>query len=280
NRASDITITTFHDWNDFASRVYSTLVRPDRNSAAVYKKAVELNGPNNLGNQSFGLERAYEFVSEKIATVDLPLGATGLVSRPANEILDSGYATPMDKCVLLNALSGFAELSTNLALIQSPSAHDTAGMPRPSAFDHVIAVAFPGHFKGVWMDVSLGVAPFGLVQGQLRGRPALVLSSNSDTQAWQKVTDELPFPAFQDVAIQAKIGSDGTLESKVRYRMRGDNELLLRVAFHQSPREKWNEVAQLLSLSDGFRGKVEKVSASDPYATKDPFTLEYEITQP
>jgi hypothetical protein len=62
--------------------------------------------------------------------------------------------------------------------------------------------------------------------------------------------------------------------------MRGDNELLLRVAFHQAPREKWNEVAQLLALSDGFRGKITNVSASDPYATKEPFTVEYEITQP
>jgi hypothetical protein len=62
--------------------------------------------------------------------------------------------------------------------------------------------------------------------------------------------------------------------------MRGANELTLRVAFHQSPREKWNEVAQLLALSDGFRGKIENVTASDPYATKDPFTVEYEISQP
>jgi hypothetical protein len=62
--------------------------------------------------------------------------------------------------------------------------------------------------------------------------------------------------------------------------MRGDNELLLRVAFHQSPKEKWREVAQLLALSDGFRGKITNVDASDPYATKTPFTVEYEITQP
>jgi hypothetical protein len=62
--------------------------------------------------------------------------------------------------------------------------------------------------------------------------------------------------------------------------MRGDNELLLRVAFHQSPKEKWKDVAQLLALSDGFRGKITNVTASDPYATKAPFTVEYEITQP
>jgi hypothetical protein len=39
-------------------------------------------------------------------------------------------------------------------------------------------------------------------------------------------------------------------------------------------------VAQLLALSDGFRGKVTNVTASDPYATKEAFTVEYEITQP
>src|SRR6266853_671673 len=62
--------------------------------------------------------------------------------------------------------------------------------------------------------------------------------------------------------------------------MRGDNELLLRVAFHQTLKEKWNELAQLLSISDGFRGQVTSVTASDPYATGEPFTLDYEITQP
>jgi len=62
--------------------------------------------------------------------------------------------------------------------------------------------------------------------------------------------------------------------------MRGDNELLLRVAFHQSPREQWNKLAQLLSLSDGFRGQVTSVSASEPGATHEPFTVEYEIAQP
>src|SRR5258708_26787147 len=62
--------------------------------------------------------------------------------------------------------------------------------------------------------------------------------------------------------------------------MRGGNELLLRIAFHQSPKDKWKELAQLLSLSDGFRGQVTSVTASDPYATKEPFTVDYEITQP
>ena len=38
-------------------------------------------------------------------------------------------------------------------------------------------------------------------------------------------------------------------------------------------------MAGLLALSDGFRGQVTSVNVSDPMATRDPFTVEYEITQ-
>jgi len=62
--------------------------------------------------------------------------------------------------------------------------------------------------------------------------------------------------------------------------MRGDNELVLRLAFHQSQKTDGRSLPQLLSISDGFRGQVTSVTASDPYATREPFTLDYEITQP
>jgi hypothetical protein len=81
------------------------------------------------------------------------------------------------------------------------------------------------------------------------------------------------------VHVEASLGADGKLTAKVKYKMRGDNELLLRLAFHQSPRDKWKNVAQILSLSDGFRGQITAVDASDPMATHDPFTVDYEISQ-
>jgi hypothetical protein len=90
----------------------------------------------------------------------------------------------------------------------------------------------------------------------------------------------IPFPAVQKVVIDAILTADGNLSAKAHYSMRGDNELLLRVAFHQSAKDKWKDLAQLLSISDGFRGQVTSVTASDPYATKEPFTVDYEITQP
>ncbi len=71
----------------------------------------------------------------------------------------------------------------------------------------------------------------------------------------------------------------GQLTAKVKYVLRGENELLLRVAFHQAPKEKWKDIGTLLAISDGFRGQVTSAEASDPLATDEPFTVEYEITQ-
>jgi hypothetical protein len=135
-----------------------------------------------------------------------------------------------------------------------------------------------------WLDPSLEVAPFGLIPAS-SGKCAFVLNRyfivmDSTAQEWRPLRTHLPFASTQHVQVDATIGSEGTLSARVHYAMRGDNELLLRVAFHQSPKEKWKDVAQLLALSDGFRGKVVNVSSSDPYATREPFTVEYEISQP
>jgi hypothetical protein len=99
-------------------------------------------------------------------------------------------------------------------------------------------------------------------------------------ELWEKVPAAPPYESTQKVTIEANINHEGVLSAKVRYNLRGDNELLLRVAFHQTPKNKWKDVAQLLAISDGFRGQITNVTASDPYATKEPFTVEYEISQP
>jgi Domain of Unknown Function with PDB structure (DUF3857) len=232
--------------------------------------------PSKLGK----LEAIYDFVSQKIRTVDLSLGATGFVARSATEILRSGYATPEDKYVLLAGLAAAVKLDATAALT---GYCNKQGLARPSAFKHLLVSVSDGK-QVFWLDPSLEVAPFGLIPPS-SGSCAFVLNRdfyalNSSGHEWQPVNFQPLFSSTQRVNINASLAADGTLNAKVQYAMRGDNELLLRLAFHQAPKEKWKEVAQLLALSDGFRGKVTNVSTSDPYATKDPFTVEYEITQP
>jgi hypothetical protein len=130
-----------------------------------------------------------------------------------------------------------------------------------------------------WLDLNTEVAPYCVIPPEFRKKNALVVGP-AVTELWRLVNTGLPFPAVQKVVIDASLATDGKLTAKVHYSLRGDNELLLRVAFHRAPKEKWKDLAQLLSLSDGFRGKVNGVTASDPYATREPFTVDYEITMP
>src|SRR3982074_3036281 len=157
------------------------------------------------------------------------------------------------------------------------------GVPLALVFTHLLISA--GNDKVTfWLDPSLEVAPFGVIARPAKGCVFLLerefYAMNSTGHEWQTISPHLPFASFQRVQVNANLTAEGSLEAKVHYSMRGENELLLRITFHQSPREKWKEVAQLLALSDGFRGKVTSVTASDPYATKEPFSVEYEITQP
>jgi hypothetical protein len=138
--------------------------------------------------------------------------------------------------------------------------------------------------KSLWLDPSLEVAPFGAVPPN-SGKCAFLLNwqfyeMNSTGHEWKPLKIKQPFPSVQKVLVNAHLDAEGALSAKVRYTLRGDNELLLRVAFHKTAKEKWKEVAQLLAISDGFRGEIQNVTASDPYATKEPFAVEYEIIQP
>jgi hypothetical protein len=248
----------------------------------------------NTGASGTTLEDAYDFVSQKVVTVDLPVGATGFRLRSAKDVLDSGYATPEEKCMLLAAFARAPEQASRPAhanrkptigvQIVFPASRWVSEEPiRPSMLEQPLVV-ISDHKKLFALDPSLEVAPFAFIPSRLHGKRALslTLADYGDYQGPRMIELPLalPFRAFQRVNTTASIDADGALSAQVSYALRGDNEFLLRETFHQSPREKWGEVAQLLALSDGFRGNITNVSASDPYATREPFTVEYEITQP
>jgi uncharacterized protein DUF3857 len=272
---SDVVVSTFGSWSDLALAMGG--------SSTISRSTADLERLREAAHITYGPDPAkaiYEFISKKITTVDLPFGDvyTG-PSRNAFDTLSSGYGTPYAKTILFEELGAIFRFRTQRLFFLSASSPEKE-LPRPTVFSRLLIQVDDGD-RHTFFDPSVEVAPFGLIGATLRGRTAFRLRRCAyDANCWTTLSSDPPFASSQRVQVTAVIAASGELTAKVNYTMRGDNELLLRVAFHQSPREKWNEVAQLLSLSDGFRGKIEKVSASDPYATKDPFTVEYEISQP
>jgi len=273
----DVVLTTFSSWAALSTRLSLCMSRNAEDAGAIQKKEKDLL---TEGGQRNPLESIYDFVSQKITTVDLPLDAAGYRARAPEEVLASGYASPLDKIVLFGAILREMKISFDPLLVPAAT-NSQEQLPRPNVFGSVLLRAAYGGNIYI-LEPDLEVAPFGTVRGDIRGKSVLAVDenlANSTDIPWVKAPNDLPFPSLQNVAVIASLDSDGTLSAKVKYALRGDNELLLRVAFHQTAKEKWEDVAGLLALSDGFRGQVTSVNVSDPMATKDPFTVEYEITQ-
>jgi len=286
--APDLVIATFTTWNALSEKIDKEMQSPADDASQIGTKARELTA-SSKGHEA-SLEVIYDFVSTKIATVDLPLGSTLFKTRPPTEILSSKVATAEDKFALFAALAHAAGMPA-VALLAGASADTENRPPTPTPFTHLIVGSFAME-RSFWLDPSVEVAPFGLIPSNLQGQNALQIKNWTklasaaplgkliQDHVWQKLVQGLPFTSSQNVSVGAALASTGDLSARVRYILRGNNELLLRVAFHKTPKEKWKDVAQMLALSDGFRGQITNVTASDPYATKEPFAVEYEISQP
>jgi len=291
SKEPDLALTSYASWEALAARLSQGQLLPGEVSDSVRKKAQALVQGSNGKNKDKRFEPMYEFVSQQIEDVEIPLTAVGFRARSAEETLQSGYGTPLDKFVLLRAFAQSSE-GRDYAIFAGGEAKFSERLPSPNLLTNLIQeLQFypalpPGQACGdcdffVWLDPTVVVAPFGVVRSSLRGKTGLFLKTGDlfwNEKTWERIPNNLPFAAKQSVNVTASISADGDLHAKVNYLMRGDNELQLREVFHQTPKERWKEVAGLLAFSDGFRGTITNVTASDPMMTKDPFTVEYEIT--
>lgn len=290
---ADIMLTSYESWLHLSHQM-SKVVEPSSDpDDRVQSKALELT--KTLRTDKAKLEGLCGFVTKGLRSVDLPLGATGFRTRSPGEILETGYGIAEDKFALLASLAWSLGWESHIALFGREE-NLSIQAPRPSLFVNsavLIHIPAPAHKNAdgtytvcdhcgedFWFAPAMEVAPFGAMPASLRGRQAFVVNYMFDIRPFVISPKELPFPSRQSVNVEGSISSEGTLHASVRYIMRGDNELVLREAFHQTAKEGWNEVAGLLALADGFRGEITKVTASDPMETKEPFTVEYEITQP
>jgi uncharacterized protein DUF3857 len=270
----DVVITTFLSWGQLTARL-----RQRMNTWFTTSFWAESLKRIGAAREPVPVAQLYEFVSSKITTIDLPLDFA-LPFRGASEIFTSGYGRPEEKLELLYVLDGQNSPKHVSYCLYSRDNSAERKLPRPSLFSGML-LELEGPSGTLYLDPSLEVAPFGMIRADIRNKRALMLDrcKGDESSCWTTITNNLPFPSLQRVGVDATLNADGRLTAKVHYSMRGDNELILRAAFHHTPKERWKEVGQLLSITDGFRGQVTGVTASDPYATKDPFTVEYELDQ-
>jgi tetratricopeptide (TPR) repeat protein len=121
------------------------------------------------------------------------------------------------------------------------------------------------------------VAPFRLLASPLRDKSALLVPADGSGQLVKTPADP-PFVSTQDVHIEGEVSDLGKLTAHAHYTLRGDTELVLRLAFHKTPDAQWTELGQTILSLDGIQGEVNSVKPSNPLETKDPFTLDIAFT--
>src|SRR5262252_8287446 len=273
----DVQLTTFETWEQIG-RWYASLEKDRRApSPEVRAKAQDLT--HGLNTDIAKTEALYDFVAKNFRYVSLSLGVGRYQPHAAGDVLHDQYGDCKDKHTLLASLLEAEGLHANSVLINSSRKLDP-DLPSPSQFDHVITM-LPMDGNEVWMDTTSEVAPFRLLAYSLRKKQALVIPpatmANAPAPHLAETPADTPMPDSESSEITGKINEIGKLEAHVSYEFRGDEELLLRSVFRRVPQANWQRVAE--NINAGLGGDVTNLKVSDPAATKEPFTLSYDVSR-
>ncbi len=270
----DVQLTTFVSWEQIG-RWYASLEKDRRApSPEVRAKADELT--KGLNTQLDKVEGLYDFVAKNFRYVSLSLGVGRYQPHAAGDVLHDQYGDCKDKHTLLASLLEAEGLHASSVLINSSRKLDP-DVPSPSQFDHVITMLPMGHDE-VWMDTTAEVAPFRLLAFSLRNKLALVIPADGSTPHLEETPADTPMPDSEISDIDGKVNEIGKLEAHVHYTFRGDEELLLRSVFRRVPEAQWQRVVE--NVNAGMGGDVTNLKISDPAATREPFTMSYDVAKP
>jgi len=271
----DIQLTTFVSWEQIG-RWYAGLEKDRRApSPEVRAKADELT--KGLNNDLDKVQALYDFVAKNFRYVSLSLGVGRYQPHAAGDVLHNQYGDCKDKHTLLASLLEAEGMHASSVLINSSRKLDP-DVPSPSQFDHVITMLpMTTPNEEVWMDTTSEVAPFRLLAYTLRKKLALVIPA-SGTPHLEETPADTPMPDSEIAEVDGKINEIGKFEAHVHYTFRGDEELLLRSIFRRVPEAQWQRVVE--SVNAGMGGDVTNLKISDPAATREPFTMSYDVARP
>ena len=272
----DVQLTTFVSWEQIG-RWYAGLEKDRRApSPEVRAKAADLT--KGLDTDLDKVQALYDYVAKNFRYVSLSLGVGRYQPHAAADVLHDQYGDCKDKHTLLASLLEAEGLHASSVLINSSRKLDP-DVPSPSQFDHVITLLpMTTPHEEVWMDTTSEVAPFRLLAFSLRNKLALVIPADGGTPHLEETPADTPMPDSEVSEVDGKINEIGKLEAHVHYTFRGDEELMLRSIFRRVPEAQWQRVVE--NVNAGMGGDITNLKISDPAATREPFTMSYDVARP
>ncbi len=277
-----VQMTTFASWEEMG-RWYAGLEKDRRQpTAEIRAKAAALTAGKNSDLDK--VQALYDYVAPNFRYISLSFGVGRYQPHSAEDVLHNEYGDCKDKHTLLASLLEASGYHASSVLINSGRKIDP-DVPSPSQFDHVFTLLRLGK-EEIFMDSTTEVAPFRLLAPVLRKKQALIIppvggppagGPQDGTAHLEETPADPPMMNRQFSEVDGKVTELGKLEAQVRYEMRGDTELYMRMLFRHVPRNKWTEWLKGITAYSGLSGEVSDVNVSDPAATHEPFKLEYKV---
>jgi tetratricopeptide (TPR) repeat protein len=268
-----VQMTTFASWEQMG-HWYAGLEKDRRQpNAEIRAKATALIAGKTTDLDK--IQALYDYVAPNFRYISLSFGVGRFQPHSAEDVLHNEYGDCKDKHTLLASLLEASGYHASSVLINSGRKID-ADVASPSQFDHVFTMVPLGK-EEVFMDSTTEVAPFRLLAPVLRDKQALIIPQEG-TPHLEKTPADPPMMNRQFSEVNGKVTELGKLEAHVRYEMRGDTELYMRMLFRHVPRNKWTDWVKSISAYSGLGGEVSDLNVSDPAATHEPFKLDYKIS--
>src|SRR5262249_35045670 len=242
----DVQKTTFGSWEE-VGRWYAGLEKERRApSADVRAKAHDLT--KGLKSDLEKAEALYTFVAQNFRYVSLSLGLARYQPQASSAVLHNQYGDCKDKNTLLAALLEAEGLHSSTVLINSFRKLDP-DVPSPSQFNHAITLVPIGK-EEIWLDTTTEVAPFRLISYPLRKKQALVIPADGTPHLEETPAD--PFVPNEELTeIEGKVDDSGRLEATVKFTIRGDVEIVERLAFRRIAPAQWQKFAEEINKALG-----------------------------
>jgi tetratricopeptide (TPR) repeat protein len=267
-----VQMTTFASWEEIG-RWYAALEKDRRQPTdEIRAKAAELTKGKTSDVDK--IEALYDYVGPNFRYISLSFGVGRFQPHSAADVLHNEYGDCKDKHTLLASLLEASGYHASSVLINSGRNIDP-DIPSPSQFDHVFTMVPLGK-EEIWMDSTTEVAPFRLLASVLRKKQALIIPQQGVPHLEETPADP-PMVNRQVSEIDGKVNEFGKLSAHVRYELRGDSELYMRMLFRRVPRNRWNEWVKQMNLYSGLTGDVSELHVSDPAQTHEPFQVDYKI---
>ncbi len=263
--------TTFRNW-EAVGAWYRGLeldrIQPD---AAIKAKVAELIAGKT--SEEDKVRAVYSYVASQIRYIGVAFGIGRYQPHLASEVLENQYGDCKDKHTLLASMLTALGLHPDAVLIGAGVRFNEA-VPSPASFNHLITTLQLGG-QQIWLDSTAEVAPYRALQYAIRDKSALVIPETG-APVIQRTPANLPFAPIDTMNAVGTLDKEGVSNARLTLTLRGDTELAMRGAFHQTSPAQYDQLIEQFSHAIGYAGTTSNLEISPLGDTTQPFKLSYD----